>query len=442
MVEKKEKKTITEVDMKDSRGDEIKETVVQDETVQDESAEKSSEKKSKSDESKTKEATSEFTDNHNGEKKPGANRNALALTLSGIAVVLSGASAALSLVNYQQIATPLTLHGSGTDGNSANFTEGSIADVAERVSESVVSIVTSTKTTSLFGGSYTSQAAGTGIIVSADGYILTNRHVVDGASEVTVVLDDGTTYEEVEVVVVDPSNDVAFLKIADVDNLKAATLGDSKTISVGQQVIAIGNALGQYQNTVTSGIVSGTGRSLTASDSNGSNSELLSDMIQTDAAINSGNSGGPLVNAAGEVIGINTATSSTAENMGFAIPISSVKGMLDQLTESGNAKRAYLGVYSLAITPAYAKEYNLPVTSGAYLYNSAAYSAIIKGSPAEKAGLKDKDIITAINGVKIGNAGTLSSLIGEYKPGDTIQLTVIRSGKEMAVNVTLGEYTK
>ena len=205
-------------------------------------------------------------------------------------------------------------------------------------------------------------------------------------------------------------------------------------------MVAIGNALGQYQNTVTSGIISGTGRSVTATDSSGRNAETLSDMIQTDAAINSGNSGGPLVNAAGEVIGINTATSSTAENVGFAIPISSVKGMLNQLIATGEAKRAYLGVYSVEITPEVAKAYNLPVSSGAYLYSSSSYSAIINNTPASKAGLKDKDIVTAINGIKIGSAGSLSSLIGEFKVGDTVQLTVVREGKEIAINVTLEGY--
>ena len=128
--------------------------------------------------------------------------------------------------------------------------------------------------------------------------------------------------------------------------------------------------------------------------------------------------------------------------MGFAIPISSVKGMLDQLMKDGKASRAYLGVYSIEITPDIAKEYELPANAGVYLYNSAKYSAIVSGSPASKAGLKDKDIITAINGVKVGIAGSLSSLIGEYKPGDTVQLTVIREGKEIAVNVTLGAYSE
>ena len=371
------------------------------------------------------------------EKK--SNSNALAITLASVAIALSGTSAVFSYMSYEKASTPITFLGSsGTDGNSANFIEGSVADIVNKVSESVVSIVTSVKTTSFFGYSSEGQAAGTGIIVTSDGYILTNKHVIDGATKISVVLNDGTTYENVEVAAVDSLNDVAFLKIDGVSDLKAATLGDSKTISVGQQVIAIGNALGQYQNSVTSGIISGIGRSLTATDSTGSMSEKLSDMIQTDAAINSGNSGGPLVNAAGEVIGINTATSSTAENMGFAIPISSVKGMLAQLIEKGEASRAYIGVYSVEITPEIAKSYNLPVTAGAYVYNSAKYSAIISGSPAEKAGLKDKDIITAVNGVKIGSAGSLSSLIGEYKPGDTVQLTVIRDGKEIAVNVELG----
>ncbi len=371
---------------------------------------------------------------------PGPNKAALVLSI--IALMLGGGGMALGWLGFEKSSTPITFLNDGTDGNSANFTEGSIADIAEKVSKSVVSIVTSTKTTNFFGQSYDAAAAGTGIIVTSDGYVLTNKHVINGANKVTVVLDDGTTYEDVKVVTTDPMNDVAFLKIDGVSDLTPAKLGDSKTISVGQQVIAIGNALGEYQNTVTAGIISGTGRSVTASDGSGYNTETLSDMIQTDAAINSGNSGGPLVNAAGEVIGINTATSTTAENMGFAIPISSVKGMLKQLTETGEAKRAYLGVYSANITPEIAKAYDLPVSTGAYLYSSSAYSAVVKDSPAAKAGLKDKDIVTAVNGVKVGAAGTLADLIGEYKPGDTVQLTVIRDGKEIAVNVTLEGYSK
>ena len=366
--------------------------------------------------------------------------NKATITLSILALVFGCVGLALGWMGYSKSSTPLTLLNSGTDGNSANFVEGSISEVADKVSKSVVSIVTSTKTTDLFGQSQNSSAAGTGIIVTEDGYILTNKHVINGANKVTVVLDDGTTYENVKVVATDPLNDVAYLKIDGVSGLTAAELGDSKTITVGQQVIAIGNALGQYQNTVTSGIISGIGRSVTASDGTSYNTETLTDMIQTDAAINSGNSGGPLVNAAGEVIGINTATSTSAENMGFAIPISSTKGMLGQLIETGSAERTYLGVYSLEITPEVAKAYNLPVSEGVYLYSPSSYSAIVKDSPAAKAGLKDKDIITAINGVKVGAAGSLANLIGEYKPGDTVQLTVIRDGNETAINVTLEGY--
>ena len=379
------------------------------------------------------------TKNQTAEKSGGSNK--FAITCSLLALILGGTGLALGWIAITRTNTPITFLGSGNDGNSANFTEGSIADIADKVSKSVVSIVTSTKTTNYFGMDYSGTAAGTGIIATSDGYVITNKHVINGASKVTVILDDGTSYENVEVVAVDPLNDIAYLKIKDVSDLNAATLGDSKTINIGQQVIAIGNALGEYQNSVTAGIISGTGRDVTASDSSGRNAETLSDMIQTDAAINSGNSGGPLVNAAGEVIGVNTATSATAENMGFAIPISSVKGMLKQLTETGSAKRTYLGVYATAITPEVAKANNLPVTSGAYLYSPSSYTSIVKDSPAAKAGLKDKDIITAVNGTKVGAAGSLSNLIGEYKPGDTVQLTVLREGNETAVNVTLEGYS-
>lgn len=371
-------------------------------------------------------------------EKKGSGSNVLALILAILAVVMSAGGLVLGYLSYMKASTPITFLNSGADGNSANFVEGSIADVAEKVSASVVSIVTSTRTSS-YRGSYDSESAGTGVVVSENGYILTNKHVIDGANKIYVVTDDGTTYENAKVVARDSLNDIAFVKV-DASGLTPATLGDSKTINVGQQVIAIGNALGEYQNTVTSGIISGTGRSLVATDSTGSMSETLSDMIQTDAAINSGNSGGPLVNAAGEVIGINTATSSTAENMGFAIPISSVKGMLAQLVETGVAGRAYVGVYGVEITAAVAKEYDLPVNSGMYVYSSSSYTAVMAGGPAAKAGILDKDIITAVNGVKVGAAGSLSSLVGEYKPGDTVQLTVLREGKEIAVNVTLEAY--
>ncbi len=363
------------------------------------------------------------------------------VTLLILALGAAGAGLTLSIMNYLENDEPITWN-FGSDGNSANFVEGTIAEVASRVAPSVVSIVTETRTTGWFGQSSTSTSAGTGMIVTKDGYILTNKHVVDGANSIQVVLDSGETYDKVTLVGTDPLNDVAFLKINDVDNLPTVTLGDSKTISTGQPVIAIGNALGQYQNTITYGIVSGTGRSVTAYDSSNGSSENLSDMIQTDAAINSGNSGGPLVNAAGEVIGINTATSSGADGIGFAIPISSVTGMLRNIIENNSADRAYIGVTYINITPDLAVTYDLPVTSGAYLFNNQNTSAIIKDGPADQAGLQDKDVITKINGVEIGKRGSVSSLIGEYKPGDTVQITFLRDGKEQTLKLTLGGYNE
>lgn len=323
------------------------------------------------------------------------------------------------------------------DSNSANFTEGSIADVASKVAPSVVSIITEVKTKSynlwMQQTESTGAAAGTGIIVSSDGYVLTNKHVIDGATKIYIVMDDGTVLKDVDLVGTDPFDDVAFLKINGVSDLAAATLGDSKTITVGQQVIAIGNALGQYQNTVTSGIISGTGRSLTATDSSYQNAESLTDMIQTDAAINSGNSGGPLVNAAGEVIGINTAVSS-GNNIGFAIPISSVKGMLKTILETGEAKCAYAGVSYNNIDATTALENDLGSTFGAYV------ASVIKGSPAEQAGLKKGDIILAVDNIKIGASTSLGTLLGEHSVGDTVEFAVLRGSDHLTVELTLAEY--
>ena len=372
-------------------------------------------------------------------KNTNNNFQIVVLTIACVTAVCSVFALGFSIYNYNNSGSRVTW-GSGVDGNSSNFTDGSIADVANKVSPPVVSITTETRTLGWFGQSTTSSAAGTGMIVSSDGYVLTNKHVVEGANKVNVILDDGTTYEDVKVVGTDPANDVAFIKIDGVSDLPAVTFGDSKTMNVGQQVIAIGNALGQFQNTVTEGIVSGLNRAITASDSTGSAYEYLTDLIQTDAAINSGNSGGPLVNAAGQVIGLNVATSS-ANDIGFAIPISSVKGMLKNILNTGKAERAYIGVNYKTITPDVAKEYNLSVKTGGYVYtDSKNTSAVISGSPADKAGVKSGDIITAINGVEVGKAGSITALVGEYAVGDTIQLHILRNGGELNLNVTLEAY--
>lgn len=331
-------------------------------------------------------------------------------------------------------------YNSSSNGNSLNFTEGSIASVANSVSKSVVSIITSTTQKSLTSSESSATAAGTGFILSKDGYIATNKHVVSGANKIGVLLDDGTAFEDVELIGTDPLNDFAIIKIKDAKDLTPIKLGDSKTISAGQQVIAIGNALGAYQNSVTSGIISGKGRSLTATDSSRTQIETLSDMIQTDAAINGGNSGGPLLNAAGEVIGINTAYASQGNNVGFAIPISSVKGIINNVLKGQGFERAVIGVRYINLTPTIAKQKKLDINHGALISSSKSSNAIIPGSAGDKAGLKENDVITSVNGVEIGVSGSLSSLIGEYSVGDTVTLTIIRNGKTEDLELTLTAY--
>lgn len=360
-------------------------------------------------------------------------------TLAGASILFSSASLGLTIYNIYRGNGGNSFLYSLFDGNYTSFAEGTVAEVSSRVAPSVVSILTETRTTNWFGQDTTSSAAGTGVIVTADGYVLTNKHVVEGAKKIEIVTSDGTTYSDVTLVGTDPLNDVAFIKINNVRDLTPAMLGDSKTLQTGQQVIAIGNALGQYHNTVTQGIISGTGRDLIAGDkSNSSYYERLSDMIQTDAAINGGNSGGPLLNGAGQVIGINTAVYSDGNGIGFAIPISAVKGMLKTIINTGKAERAYIGVSYVNITPSVQKQYNLSASRGAYVGGSPA---VIKDSPADRAGLVDGDIITGVNGIEVGTSGSLATLIGEYGVGDTVELTYLRNGEEHTTKLTLEAYT-
>lgn len=323
------------------------------------------------------------------------------------------------------------------DGNlKSTGQEDAIANVVEKVSPSVVSIVTNVERRTRYGVA-DSDAAGTGIIVSADGYVLTNHHVVDSATNIEVVTTDGAVYDDVELVGSDPLNDVAYLKIKGAKDLKPAELGDSSTLRVGQGVVAIGNALGQFQNTVSSGIVSGKGRPIAASSENGSSADSLTDLVQTDAAINPGNSGGPLLNYSGQVIGMNTAVASNAEGIGFAIPINATKGTLKSVLKGEGVRRSYLGVRYVEITAATAREYNLSTKQGAYVIGSGSSAAVVSGGPADKAGLKEKDIITKVNGEVVGTAGGVSTLVGEYAPGETIEVTYLRGGKEYTAKVTL-----
>lgn len=322
--------------------------------------------------------------------------------------------------------------------------------LAKEVGQSVVSVNITAQTTTqnmFFGVPQTQQleGAGSGIIIDANGLIMTNRHVVPvGTTSVEVVLSDGTKYDDVEVLgrtAEGNSLDVAFIKIKDLKGktLKPATLGDSSKVQVGDRVLAIGNALGQFQNTVTQGIISGFGRSIEVSDDNGS-SESLSDLLQTDASINQGNSGGPLINMNGEVIGMNTAAGGQgSENLGFALPLADLDGLIKSVKETGKLQQPYLGVRYVMLTDDYAYEYNLDTKRGAYLAPSRQGSPVVSGSPADKAGLQEKDIIVKVDDTTVDENHSLPSLLGRHAVGDKVTLTVERDGKQITKEVTLEE---
>lgn len=322
-----------------------------------------------------------------------------------------------------------------------------ISAIAKNVGDSVVSVNVTAQGQQMdffgFSSPTEEEGAGTGIIISEDGYVITNRHVVPkGTTSVNVVLSDGTKLDNVEVVGRtndSDSLDVAFLKIKDTKGKKlvAAKIGDSSKMQVGDRVVAIGNALGRFQNSVTTGIISGFGRDVQASDASGNAAETLQNLFQTDAAINQGNSGGPLVNVNGEVIGINTAIAGgEAQNIGFAIPINDAKGLIGSVLEKGKLERPYLGVRYVTLTDDYAYQYNLSVKRGAYIAPSRT-APILPNSPAAKAGLQEKDIITKVDGTNIDEKNSLTSLIGRKSVGDEVNLTIIRDGKEQTVKVKL-----
>jgi S1-C subfamily serine protease len=291
-------------------------------------------------------------------------------------------------------------------------------------------------------------ATGSGFVVDDEGHILTNNHVVEGASKVTVKLGASDTVHDAEVVGTDPSSDLALLKVdADAKELHPLTLGDSSATEVGDPVVAIGNPFG-LDRTVTAGIVSALQRQIQAPDG-----FSISNVIQTDAAINPGNSGGPLINGEGEVIGINsqieTGGSGSEGNVGigFAIPINTAKSEIQTLIQNGEVEHAYLGISGTPVTPEAAADFNLPVEEGVILQE------VVKGGPADKAGLHgaDKtatiegievalggDIVTEINGQKIKSMEEVIALVEEAEPGDKFQVTYLRDGKSSKATITLG----
>lgn len=319
--------------------------------------------------------------------------------------------------------------------------EEAVIKAYENTLPSVVSIVVSERLSNLVGGtSKQDTGGGTGFFVSSDGYILTNKHVVTKTEvDYTVVTSDGREFTG-SVLARDPLFDIAIVKIEG-SGFKPIKLGDSDKIRIGQTVLAIGNVLSEFQNTLTRGIVSGVGRTITASGAG--LTETLEGTIQTDASINLGNSGGPLVNLRGEVLGINTAIYQAGEALGFAIPINRAKQALDIFRKTGTIKRPFLGVRYVMLNRTVARAYNVPAIQGAYLMakTSQGEPGIVPGGPAEAAGLKAGDIVLEINGIKLSIQKSLGSVVAELQPGAQLTLKVLREGRELTLTATLSERT-
>jgi S1-C subfamily serine protease len=280
---------------------------------------------------------------------------------------------------------------------------------------------------------------GSGFIVRADGLIVTNKHVVaDTEADYTVVLSNGKQYPAT-VLAKDVYLDIAVIKI-EAGGLPTVLLGNSDNLVIGQTVIAIGNALGEYKNTVTRGIISGIKRRVVAGTAGGG-SEVIEEAIQTDAAINPGNSGGPLLNLRGEVVGINTAINREGQAVGFALPINSVKNIIQSVEKHGRIVRPWLGVRYILLNKEIAERNNLAVDYGALLIKgqSATELAVMAGSPADKAGLVENDIILEVNGKKITEENTLSTLVGKFKVGDEITLKIFHKGETKDVKLKMEE---
>ena len=293
---------------------------------------------------------------------------------------------------------------------------------------------------------------GTGFIISEDGMVLTNKHVVlDEEADYTILTNEGKRFPA-KVLARDPLQDIAVLKI-EIEKIidengdlvqksfAKVKLGDSDSLQIGQTVVAIGNALGEFRNTVSVGVISGLGRTITASG--GDFVETIEDVVQTDAAINRGNSGGPLLNLRGEVVGINTATVLDAQNIGFAVPVNKAKRDIEQVKTFGKIVYPYLGVYYTMINEEMQREFDLSVDYGAWVGRNAAgqetEQAVVSGTSAEKAGLQRDDIILELGGEKLTIDNSLAKIIQRYNPGDKANLKVLRGEKELALQAVFGE---
>lgn len=313
-----------------------------------------------------------------------------------------------------------------------------VVETVAAVESAVVSIISRGETRNFFNEELENISSGSGFIVTEDGFIATNKHVVEGATSVSVLTEDGKEFEA-NIVDIDPLSDFAMLKV-EATGLPVVNLGFSDEVQVGESVVAIGNALGAYDNTVTTGIISGKNRTIVA----GSQGEgaRLEGLLQIDAAINQGNSGGPLTNLSGQVIGINTAVDRAGEGIGFAIPINDVRPAIDSVLAEGRIIRPLLGVRYINITPEFASLNDLPVEQGALLVDGEGTleSAVIAGGPADEAGLSSGDIILAINDDEITLDSSLVRLLQKHKPSESVNVRYLDGGEEeKSVEVVLGE---
>ncbi len=310
-----------------------------------------------------------------------------------------------------------------------------VTEVAARVSPAVVTIdaIQGASTSDPF--SLPQEGIGSGIIFDANGWILTNHHVVEGSDKLTVRLKDGREFPGT-VYGIDTLTDLAIVKV-DATDLPTAKIGDSSAIKVGQLAIAIGSPLGTYTNTVTSGIVSALGRSITVT------SGRINNLIQTDAAINPGNSGGPLLDGNGNVIGINTAIAGSAQGIGFAIPVNIARPIMQQALAGQQLVRPWIGIRYVPVDLQVQTQQKLPVDHGAWISsgvdaNGQPTPAVVAGGPADKAGVKEGDVIVSIEGITIDNEHPLDDVLTQYAPGKTVTLGVLRDGKEIQLQLTLG----
>jgi S1-C subfamily serine protease len=359
------------------------------------------------------------------------------VAIAVVAGIVAGAFSAVAVTNLMPNPVADT-PASAVDSPDANPVSDVRIDESSAVIEAVDKITPAVVTIQTSGGGFLGAAAGTGsgFIFDSSGFILTNRHVVQDASELTVILNDGRQFPGT-VYGIDTLTDLAIVTI-DADDLPEAPVGTSSGLEPGQLAIAIGNPLG-YENTVTTGVVSGLGRQIRASDARQTSAEQLNNLIQTDAAINPGNSGGPLINSAGQVIGVNTAVSTDAQGLGFAIPIDVARPIMEQALNGDELVRPYIGVRYMPVTPAIAEDQDLPVDYGALVSSGSDQPAVIPGSPAEDAGLQAGDVIVAVNGEQLTIDTDLSMLIVGHDPGDTITLRVLRGNSAQEIEVTLGE---